>query len=45
MSMKTRNTQAKYQNIKFLTTYGFVFLPKMQQGGLFQLMKPQMFSL
>ncbi len=30
------NTQAKYQNIKFLTTYCFVFLPQMQPGGLFQ---------
>ena len=24
------------QNIKFLTTYCFVFLPQMQPGGLFQ---------
>ncbi len=30
------NTQAKYQNIKFLTTYCFVFLQKMQPGGLFE---------
>ncbi len=29
-------TQAKYKNIKFLTTYCFVFLPQMQPGGLFQ---------
>ena len=27
---------SKYQNIKFLTTYCFVFLPQMQPGGLFQ---------
>ena len=33
---KVTNTQAKYQNIKFLTTYCFVFLQKMQPGGLFQ---------
>ncbi len=32
----TINTQAKYQNIKFLTTYCFVFLQKMQPGGLFE---------
>ncbi len=30
------NTQARYQNIKFLPTYCFVFLPQMQPGGLFQ---------
>ncbi len=28
--------QAKYQNIKFLTTYCFVFLQKMQPRGLFE---------
>ncbi len=33
---KVTNTQAKYQNIKFLATYCFVFLQKMQPGGLFQ---------
>ncbi len=37
MNIKTTiNTQTKYQNIKFLTTYCFVFLPQMQPGGLFQ---------
>ena len=30
------NTQAKYQNIVFLTTYCFVFLQKIQPGGLFE---------
>ncbi len=27
---------SKISNIKFLTTYRFVFLPQMQPGGLFQ---------
>ncbi len=32
----TNEQQAKCQNIKFLTTYCFVFLQKMQPGGLFE---------
>ena len=35
--------QTKYQNIKFLTTYCFVFLQKCNQEVYLKLMKPQMF--
>ncbi len=36
---RSTNTQAKYQSIKFLITYCFVFLQKMQPGGLFEVNK------
>jgi hypothetical protein len=32
----TNTTRAKYFNIKFVATYCFVFLQKMQAGALFQ---------